>query len=601
MANPSILITQCLQNDFVASISVGESLPNLLHIGHEESQRLLGLDDEGPIGQIINWAEAQPQSRLECIHVRDWHDVLAPDQKSHLEHFGPHCLADTYGAQFIFSFEKAANKHIVSSTTLNDFDDTVMPELLDRYKGEPIRVGIIGVWTEAKILFLAYELATRYPSFQLSVCSALTASSSRSQHFYALEQLKRIVGVKVIESLGEFVEFLGGNMQDSLPNSFNHSLEISNANEIALKNADEQLLRYLFRECKSLKLRILDGGFSGNLVAGAHSIDLHGQGQAPHVVKIGPRQAMAHERTAFEQIEGVLGNNAPAIADYADLEDRGAIKYRYASMGSEQATTFQAAYQQGAKIDFLEKTLTDVFGDQLGRFYRAATRDKLDLFEYYCFDSSWAGSIKNKISHLIGQCPDEGELSLPLGATCLNLYKFYREELDQLSPTVGDYPVSYVHGDLNGANIIIDAKDNVWLIDFFHTHRGHVLKDFAKFENDLLYIASPCDDDVNLEVGYRFIDFLLGNQNPLVVQPLPAEFKQTPYERTYRLIQRLRTIALSYMDQHEREHLLEWLVAQMRYSVHTIGFDEPNERQRLLALYTSANLASKIKSLLSNT
>ena len=56
---------------------------------------------------------------------------------------------------------------------------------------------------------------------------------------------------------------------------------------------------------------------------------------------------------------------------------------------------------------------------------------------------------------------------------------------------------------------------------------------------------------------------------------------------------------MSYLDQKGRDHLLEWLIAQMRYSVHTIGFDEPNERQRTLALYASAHLASKIKSLLS--
>jgi hypothetical protein len=62
---------------------------------------------------------------------------------------------------------------------------------------------------------------------------------------------------------------------------------------------------------------------------------------------------------------------------------------------------------------------------------------------------------------------------------------------------------------LNGANIILDAHENVWLIDFFHTHRSHVLRDLVKLENDILYIYTPVQDADALELGMRFSDFLL--------------------------------------------------------------------------------------------
>src|SRR5204862_7090918 len=32
---------------------------------------------------------------------------------------------------------------------------------------------------------------------------------------------------------------------------------------------------------------------------------------------------------------------------------------------------------------------------------------------------------------------------------------------------------------------------NVWVIDFFHAAQGHVLKDLAKLENDVLFILTP--------------------------------------------------------------------------------------------------------------
>jgi hypothetical protein len=35
---PAILISDCLQNDFVQPLGRYEPLPNLLHIGHDEAQ-----------------------------------------------------------------------------------------------------------------------------------------------------------------------------------------------------------------------------------------------------------------------------------------------------------------------------------------------------------------------------------------------------------------------------------------------------------------------------------------------------------------------------------------------------------------------------------
>lgn len=130
---PSILITQCLQKDFCAPIDLGSSLPNLLHIGHDESQRLIGLDNNGPIAQMVAWAAEQPEHAIEFIHIRDWHDASDETQASHLEQFGQHCIAETEGAEFVFNHIPGTNRHIINSTTLNDFDGTELADLLGKY------------------------------------------------------------------------------------------------------------------------------------------------------------------------------------------------------------------------------------------------------------------------------------------------------------------------------------------------------------------------------------------------------------------------------------------------------------------------------------
>ena len=40
----TVLITQCLQRDFVDPIGPHDPLPNLLHVGYSEAARLLGLN-----------------------------------------------------------------------------------------------------------------------------------------------------------------------------------------------------------------------------------------------------------------------------------------------------------------------------------------------------------------------------------------------------------------------------------------------------------------------------------------------------------------------------------------------------------------------------
>ena len=109
-----------------------------------------------------------------------------------------HCIAFSEGAKFAFSLDNYPRiTTVIDSNSLNDFLNPEFTEILEGYKNETLRVGLMGVWTEAKISYLAYDLTTRYPNFEIAICSALTAGSSRSQHYMALSQLERLLGVRV--------------------------------------------------------------------------------------------------------------------------------------------------------------------------------------------------------------------------------------------------------------------------------------------------------------------------------------------------------------------------------------------------------------------
>lgn len=596
----SILFTQCLQNDYCKPIGKYDPIPNLVHIGYEESVRLMGLNPkEGPVSNIMKWAYEQSDEELEIIHLRDWHDPEDENQSEHLELYGDHCIQYSDGSRFAFhlnNYPRLAT--IIESLQLNDFVNTELEEILEPYKNEKIRIGLMGVMTEGKISFLAYDLKTRYPQFDIAVCSALCAGSSISSHYTALDNMQKILGVRIISSVGEFTNFLtndNSGFEIDAPGKEELPKLIFNK-EANVTEADDKIIRFLFRNTRSVELSVLDGGYSGNLVLRAKSIDNEGREEAPHVLKIGAQEEIGKERMSFERVESVLGNSAPRITDFIDYKERGGIKYRYASMGKGKSITLQSLYCSGIPISDVKKFLDIVFLDQLGKFYNARTYEKSNLLIYYQNDPKRAERIKPKIEKVLGKNVDAEILCLPTGHEFSNPYTFMRDDLEKLIDLNHRSSFfSYVHGDLNGANIMIDAQDNVWLIDFFHTHKGHVLKDLIKLENDLLYIYTPLESEKDLEEAVIFSELLFEVRD--LAQPLkPAEETELTHPGFIRTWETLRILRSYYpaLIEHDRDSL-QLIIGQLRYSLHTLAFFESNDYHKLWALYNSGHFCKIIK------
>jgi hypothetical protein len=86
----------------------------------------------------------------------------------------------------------------------------------------------------------------------------------------------------------------------------------------------------------------------------------------------------------------------------------------------------------------------------------------MPLFAQYQFSASRAVSVRAKVSAITSGA-GKAVLAFPGGLKLPNVYQFYEDFLS--TPTVpgSDYHyVSYVHGDLNAANVLVDGHDNVW-------------------------------------------------------------------------------------------------------------------------------------------
>jgi hypothetical protein len=429
----------------------------------------------------------------------------------------------------------------------------------------------------------------------LATCTALTASASRAQHFNALSQLEKILGVHCFESLAEFVDWLTPGAELDLPEDplgFAPRFTGS-ATGADLQPEDRAIVAHLFRDSTEVDLEPLSGGYSGALVWRAIGQDALGHHQAPAVIKVGPNRTIAQERVAFERIEEVLGNSAPRVRGFVDLGNRAGLRYSYAAMGQGRVQTLQSMFAADVSTSHLIAVVRAAFDEVLGPLYAAARYERMPLFGQYQFSSARAASVRAKVAALT---PDSGRkvLAFPGGLELPNVRAFYEDFLTRPALPGSDYHyVSYVHGDLNAANILVDGHENVWVIDFFHAGLGHVLKDLAKFENDLLYVLTPIQDDAQLREAFAVTHALRSVADLRAPLPArPSEVQSPHLVRTWEMLGVVRQLVGGLC--REDRNPLQLQVALLRYAVHTLSFPESSVLQKQWALAAACSLADQI-------
>lgn len=604
-----LLISECLQNDFVAPISAGAPLPNELHIGRAESRRLLGdpeeaWAEEGPLARFLSAFVTGAGRDHASVHIRDWHDPEDPATRAHLERFGSHCVRGTRGAEFVVPLAPVVNAggFVVDSEVLSDFVGTTLEQTLRPLLSGPgpVRAGIIGVWTDFKVHYLAYELQTRLGLRDVAVCSALTASRSRLAHRQTLEHMAANLGVTVIDSIREFLAWLGIAAQATAPLAAKATPRptIELPDGTSLDDEERRLVEHLYRGCRSVQLRPIGGGFSGSRVFGSLPVDRMGRREIPFVTKIDAHDRIARERVAVEGVENLLGANAPRLADYVDLETRGAIKYHFATMQAGEARTLQRAFRE-AESAAAARTLFDRLIERvLHHLYQCPVLDRLDLFSYYDYRPSYAKATLAHVARLGDERADS--VAIPgLAEPRPHPRRFYAW-LEAHRPRGEDeVAIATVHGDLNLANVLLDDVSNIWLIDYFSTRTGHVLDDVAKLENDLKFIMLPLPDDAALSRAVALDDHLVEQVDLLAPLGSPGVglLADPAAARVYAAVSRLREFAAELLREAglaEPVSARQYWIAQLRYSAHTLSFVESDERQKRFALASTCRLADRL-------
>ena len=112
----------------------------------------------------------------------------------------------------------------------------------------------------------------------------------------------------VLDSIPEFLGFLGIEASAALPavpkGGPRPTLELPEGT--SLDEQERRLVEHLYRECRSVRLVPIGGGYSGSRVFGSFPVDRMGRREIPFVTKLDRHDRIARERVAVEGVENLL-------------------------------------------------------------------------------------------------------------------------------------------------------------------------------------------------------------------------------------------------------------------------------------------------------
>jgi hypothetical protein len=101
--------------------------------------------------------------------------------------------------------------------------------------------------------------------------------------------------------------------------------------------------------------------------------------------------------------------------------------------------------------------------------------------------------------------PDSPQFACPeLGLELPNPFHFLKHEYPRRAAESRLWYTSICHGDLNLQNVLVDERDNLYVIDFSETRPRNVVSDFARMEPILKFEMPRLDSDEDLRLLLEF-------------------------------------------------------------------------------------------------
>jgi DNA-binding response OmpR family regulator len=349
----------------------------------------------------------------------------------------------------------------------------------------------------------------------------------------------------------------------------------------------EELIRKLFRRELQVKGYYLSPGRGGSGVVLMRPIVEGTLGQYC-VVKFGWRENMVKELKNYNlYVRPFVGHRATQLIDIGEEPvqtlNLAGLKFTFAGMSRENPRDFNTFYRDPVTTEKqIKKSLCYLFNETCGTWYTAKrawpdqSPDALATVYEAQLSLNWSKRVAILKQLLDGESfhgialkvHESDNIIVQLGEKSFIL----PEPIRFIQKYRHTFPVPRfqcrTHGDLNGRNMFVDEDSRVWLIDFFKTRWGVVLRDFGELETAIKFQLLETYD---LMILYDFEKALLtpGSFDDPINLAFPLQHVPDLH-KAWATITQLRSLA---QEKSESSEIKEYYVGLLFYALKLLSWE----------------------------
>ncbi len=352
------------------------------------------------------------------------------------------------------------------------------------------------------------------------------------------------------------------------------------------------IARHLYADAGRVRLRRLCGGFSAATFH-AESHDREGRRLLPTVLKLADPAFSAREDRAYDLYVStyILNNSAVRMGRCARNAWVG-LRYNFLGItGPESHLAWIGDHVVRRPPAEVLPLFDSLFTRILAPWYGQARPASIAPYREHDPRTLFRGLVEEARTAL-GIDPAQPLLpTTPLGRPLPNPYYV----LEHLYPAraAAEWPgmSSIVHGDLNLNNILLDEKENLYVIDFSETHTGDLCSDFSRMEPLLLLQMTRLADEADLAALLRY---LAATTRPDTLFDPPAAYDGTdPFlAKAHPLIRLLRQTCQTLSA--GRAHPVPYLLGVLRWTLPIVVFRQLPLLTKQASCYAAAVLAESL-------
>ncbi|MEM7583559.1 MAG: phosphotransferase [Acidobacteriota bacterium] len=474
-----------------------------------------------------------------------------------------------------------------------------------------VRCLVVGSHTERRILAVALFLRTLLSAPRVAVAAHLVGSATREAHFATLRSTLPASGVEVLLDLEEAADYVGLDRAQLAAFARRRCRIEPEAVRAAIDDTQRRIIELLCMHWTQAELRPLAGGFSGSQLFVAEG-SRDGARTEPMVIKIDELNLMRRELEGYYQVKDFFGRNVPNFGHPVRLGGVLGVGMELATMEGSSPTTLQETFEGADSeehIGHFLRRLDKALSRLSEKLYRN-TRSTAWVVPYRAFglhaeqELRW---FRDNCEQIQAYCAEDGveapDLDVEFVAAVLQAIVVHEDGVDS--------EVCLCHGDLNFANILSDSGENLWFIDWTHSGRGPLERDFVKLENDVKLVMSK-EFAVEDLPRLRSLEALF-LERPLLphATELPPEYRFVRWDLRFRKIldavRRIRDVCFSLREDPDgpqpggpNPSWLVYRVGLLRHALHTLSYDQRRGRgecelpQLLYALYSVQGLVADL-------